>query len=84
MRNVIKLLSLFLILLSISSCKQNTIGELDLSGQWKFQIDSLDLGISEKWFTANLSENVMLPGSTSSNDKGDPISLKNKMDRSSC
>ncbi len=61
------------------SCTQ-LVGQqkIDLSGSWKFAIDPLDKGISEKWFTQPLKDQVTLPGSMSTNNKGDEITLKTK------
>ncbi|SDD82791.1 Glycosyl hydrolases family 2, TIM barrel domain [Pricia antarctica] len=61
--------------LSCGSEKANTI---DLSGQWYFQIDSLDQGVSEKWFEKDLSDTISLPGSMAENGKGDDISVNTK------
>lgn len=60
------------------SCSQTKITKIDLSGEWHFAADSLDRGISEKWFTRNLHETVLLPGSMNSNGKGEDVSLKTK------
>jgi len=66
---------IFLILL-ITSCHQKEQETIDLSGTWKFQIDSLDLGIKEQWFLHDLEDNVQLPGSMATNNKGNPVTLK--------
>ncbi len=52
--------------------------KIDLSGTWKFSVDPGDKGIFEKWFNTSLPEKVMLPGSMSTNDKGDDITLTTK------
>ncbi len=52
--------------------------KIDLSGEWNFQIDSLNVGISEQWFNNELSEMVMLPGSMTENGKGDDVSVNTK------
>ena len=49
--------------------------EIDLSGEWKFKIDSLDAGIKEKWFTKKLDDTIDLPGSMTTNKKGNNISI---------
>ena len=59
----------------LSPTEQQTV---DLSGTWKFQIDSLDQGISDSWFTRELTDQVTLPGSMTTNEKGDPVSLETK------
>lgn len=52
--------------------------KIDLSGSWKFAVDPSDRGIAEKWFERILSETVLLPGSMSTNNKGDDVSLTTK------
>ncbi|WP_373516328.1 sugar-binding domain-containing protein [Pricia sp.] len=65
----------FLLFLSCGKEKTKTI---DLSGTWHFQIDSLDRGVSEKWFDKDLSDTISLPGSMAENGKGDDISVNTK------
>lgn len=71
-----KLLFILLIILSLTSFtaySQKTT--IDLSGDWDFKIDSLNKGLTEKWFLAHLQEKVKLPGSMTENGKGDDISI---------
>lgn len=59
------------------ACQKPAIQQkIDLSGEWKFAIDSLDQGIAGKWFDQELAENVTLPGSMTTNGKGNDITLK--------
>jgi len=58
------------------SCLDKSSMEIDISGKWNFQMDSLDVGISEQWFIMDLPETVYLPGSMTENGKGDDVSLK--------
>lgn len=51
---------------------KNTI---DLSGQWLFRIDSLDEGTHERWFNKKLTDSVLLPGSMTTNKKGNDIDV---------
>ena len=55
--------------------KPLTRPKIDLSGTWQFASDPSDKGISEQWFNKTLPESVILPGSMTSNGKGDDISL---------
>lgn len=71
----IQLLSLLLIMWSCITEQPKTI---DLSGEWQFRMDSLDVGVTEKWFTQDFSERVKLPGSMVENNKGFDISLETK------
>ena len=59
------------------ACQKPVVQQkIDLAGEWKFAIDSLDQGISEKWFDQELAEKVTLPGSMTTNGKGNDITLK--------
>jgi hypothetical protein len=51
---------------------------INLAGQWKFQIDSTDVGVPEKWFLKNLSETINLPGSMVQNGKGGNVRVDTK------
>ena len=48
---------------------------IDLSGNWSFAIDSLDTGVKDKWFNNKLPETIHLPGSMTTNGKGDDVTL---------
>jgi len=48
---------------------------ISLHGEWNFQVDSLDIGISEKWYNEPLTETVFLPGSMKENGKGKEVNL---------
>lgn len=50
--------------------------QIDLSGIWAFQVDSLDKGIADKWYRQKLEEKTTLPGSMTTNGKGDEVSVK--------
>src|SRR5215813_3061162 len=51
---------------------------IDLSGEWAFQIDSLDKGMEQHWFLKNLKDKIKLPGSMLTNNKGDDITVNTK------
>ncbi len=71
-----RLFILFFLLIWIVSCqKTKEIVKIDLAGEWQFAIDSLDKGITEKWFAKNLDDVIQLPGSLTSNRKGDDIGM---------
>lgn len=76
LRKIIILIVLNLILLiACNSFHQNSI---DLSGKWEFQIDSLDIGINQKWFSKVFTDTVNLPGSMLTNGKGDDVNVSTK------
>ncbi len=55
---------------------KKTEGNINLSGEWRFAIDREDKGIQEKWYNQSLADKVNLPGSMTTNGKGDDITLK--------
>jgi len=77
-RRLNHLFLLFVFLLVFSSCAEATNDVTDLSGTWRFEIDSLDQGETQRWFAETLPEEIQLPGSIAENGKGDDISLKTK------
>ncbi|OYX83951.1 MAG: beta-glucuronidase [Flavobacteriales bacterium 32-34-25] len=65
------------ILFSLSSFKGKD-EVINLDGNWHFEIDRNDEGITGKWYNRNLSDNIKLPGSMAEFLKGDEITLKTK------
>lgn len=47
---------------------------LPLAGEWRFQIDRDDAGVSAKWFERDLSDKIQLPGILQAQGFGDRIS----------
>jgi hypothetical protein len=43
---------------------------IDLTGYWKFALDSNDIGIDQNWFLKELSDSVQMPGTTDISKKG--------------
>jgi hypothetical protein len=62
--------------LTIACQKTAVLQKIDLSGTWKFAMDPSDKGISESWFNQELKDTLKLPGSLTSNGKGEDITLK--------
>ena len=67
-----------LTILSIACNQPKGQQKIDLSGTWKFAVDPNDKGVSEKWFSQPLADQVTLPGSMSTNGKGDDITMDTK------
>ncbi|MFC3336680.1 exo-beta-1,4-galactosidase [Flavobacterium palustre] len=65
------------ILIALSSFKGKD-EVINLAGNWHFEIDRNDVGVTEKWYHKNLSDNIKLPGSMAEFLKGDEITLKTK------
>jgi hypothetical protein len=77
-RDIIKSAIIFLLLGNgfILNCQKTDT--INLQGVWKFQIDSVNLGIEEKWFNKMLDDEIILPGSMSENNKGYTPSVETK------
>ena len=63
------------IMIALVACTQKVENKIDLSGTWQFAADPSDKGISEGWFHKTLPDSLSLPGSMTSNGKGDEITL---------
>lgn len=48
---------------------------MDLSGNWRFQIDPQNAGIYEQWFNRKLEQQIQLPGSLQAQGYGDDITV---------
>ena len=51
-------------------CAAETIS---LSGEWRFALDRMDVGVGEQWFGKNLSDKIHLPGILQAQGYGDDI-----------
>ncbi len=49
--------------LLVSGCVSSGVREVDLSGQWDFDLDRDNVGIKEQWYLGKLPEKIILPGS---------------------
>lgn len=71
-----RILFVLFVFILATGCSTKLSLKIDLSGEWNFAIDSLDQGVSEKWFDQTLTDHITLPGSMTSNGKGNDITLK--------
>ena len=62
----------------LMSTQRATAQTISLAGNWLFRIDHNDAGVSEKWFTQRLNDNIQLPGSMLTNGKGDDVTVNTK------
>jgi hypothetical protein len=76
MIRIFKISWLLLLMAGCSVSQNETREKLSLAGEWKFRIDSLDLGVENKWYNELAVETVKLPGSMAENGKGDEVTLK--------
>ena len=51
---------------------------IDLAGEWQFQIDRDDVGVSQKWHSKTLDDKINLPASMTQQLKGDDITVSTK------
>ncbi|MEN8227771.1 MAG: sugar-binding domain-containing protein [Bacteroidota bacterium] len=49
---------------------QEIRNSISLEGEWGFRIDSMDVGISEKWYSGSSESTIILPGSMAENRLG--------------
>ncbi len=61
---------------SLAACQTKTGQRIDLSGEWRFAIDSTDSGVRERWFARELDEFITLPGSMNTNGKGETVTVE--------
>ncbi len=69
-KSIIPFITILTIVTGCQPGDQDVNKTIDLSGIWKFQLDSGNVGISEKWFNKDLTDTVELPGTTDENKKG--------------
>ncbi|MEN8202549.1 MAG: sugar-binding domain-containing protein [Bacteroidota bacterium] len=65
----------FLLCLACSGIYAQDHQRINLEGEWKFRIDSLDRGIEAHWYTRVLEGSIKLPGSMAENGLGDDVTL---------
>ena len=64
---------LVFLVISTTSCRQSLQNDhetVDLTGTWKFRLDSANVGMQQKWFNKAFDDSVHLPGTTDENKKG--------------
>ena len=69
-------LLLFGLIFLFISCSKTVNQRINLAGEWQFQMDPEDIGVSEKWFENDLQETIKMPGSMVENGKGFDITLE--------
>ncbi len=74
MKNI-KLLS-FMLLIALMACNKEIEKKIDLAGTWQYSLDPSEKGISEGWFNQIFMDTLTLPGSLTSNGKGDNVTLE--------
>ncbi|HEY0668633.1 MAG TPA: glycoside hydrolase family 2 TIM barrel-domain containing protein [Sphingobacteriaceae bacterium] len=76
MKRIIFFITLHLLAFYTASKAQiHPVDKIDLSGQWYFRIDSLDQGEEQRWYAQTLHEEIKLPGSLTTNGKGQEVTV---------
>ncbi len=71
-----QLLFTLLLLFSVSVFAQSlTPDVINLAGTWHVKLDRTDIGEQEQWFNKSLGDAITLPGSLTTNNMGDDISI---------
>ncbi|HPH33238.1 MAG TPA: glycoside hydrolase family 2 TIM barrel-domain containing protein [Chitinophagaceae bacterium] len=52
--------------------------EISLAGNWRFAMDARDEGIVQQWASKKLSDQILLPGTMITRNKGEEVGLKTK------
>ena len=68
-RTISQILACVAVLLAVDGSV--AVDRLDLAGQWRFQIDPGDKGISNAWYESRLGDPIRLPGSLQEQGYGD-------------
>ncbi len=67
-------LALATLIVQLSSCNNISYSpvreQINLSGTWRFAMDTSGVGIEQKWFSSILTDSVKLPGTMDENKKG--------------
>ncbi len=74
------LIPLFISFLSFFASGQ-TRSINSLAGQWRFELDSLDIGEQQKWFNKQLKSTIQLPGITDEGGYGNEVIEMGKLSR---
>ncbi|MDP3912597.1 MAG: glycoside hydrolase family 2 TIM barrel-domain containing protein [Bacteroidota bacterium] len=71
-----KLILIAILSVLLFSCQKPAIQQkIDLAGTWQFAMDPSDKGIPEAWYNQVLPDKLILPGSLTTNGKGDDVTL---------
>ncbi|MFA6702614.1 MAG: sugar-binding domain-containing protein [Dysgonamonadaceae bacterium] len=71
-----KIVEIIILVFIISACKQVELTKLNLAGEWKYKLDKQEVGEKEKWYTADFSDKIDLPGALRDYGIGEEPTLK--------
>lgn len=69
-----------LLLLGLSACN-NSVEDINLSGEWTVRLDSTDIGINESWGGKLYETSIQLPGTTDAARLGNKCTLKPALEK---
>lgn len=70
---------ILVLLSSVVGYSQNN--KLNLAGNWKFQLDSTDVGVANQWYSGDFTQEIQLPGTTDDAGFGVPNQLEPKLEK---
>ena len=72
-------LALATLIVQLSSCNNISYSpvreQINLSGTWRFAMDTSGVGIEQKWFSSILTDSVKLPGTMDETKRGSGITM---------
>lgn len=72
---------LLLSVILVTGCKNETVSEIDLSGQWHYKLDPENVGEVQNWAELKFKNTLRLPGTLEDNNIGDSLVHEPKMDQ---
>ncbi len=67
-----------IVLLMLINVMSVSAQEISLAGDWRFAMDPQDIGIRENWASRKLEDQILLPGTMITRNKGEEVGLKTK------
>jgi Glycosyl hydrolases family 2/GDSL-like Lipase/Acylhydrolase family/Glycosyl hydrolases family 2, sugar binding domain/Glycosyl hydrolases family 2, TIM barrel domain len=71
MKKIIVSLSLMMLVFGVKAQK----GVISLKGNWRYKLDSLNIGLKSGWQNQNFTENITLPGTLDKAGIGNPVMM---------
>ena len=68
----------FVLVIFVMGCSKDSNFEIDLSGEWAYQLDSLNKGEVENWFAKSFPKTIQLPGALRDYSIGNEPDLNTK------
>lgn len=73
--NLNPLTGFFIIAMLLIGAPLNAADMVPLAGEWRFQLDRADAGVTQRWYAGALPDTITLPGSLPAQGIGDDVSV---------